>query len=209
MKLIKVSSGPHKDLYFQGHEDAAAYDAQAGKIGACVEAADLSDIYRSLLPEAHDEFAKVLVKAGVPRGVDAKATERAKATAKDPTKVEDVPEKYVQWANRVRATLLAKDPNDPEAEAPRAAEWAALDAEIHDIAKAMLCDSSPTTRSKGINKEFVAKAESILAETEDVRETKITKILSRVDVTIERDEAGTPDRDSLARAIEAYFNAEI
>lgn len=197
MKSIEVNSGPHKKLTFIGHDDAQAYDEQAGEIGACVNTADLSDVYRSVLPKAHDVFAKILVASGIARGVNEKATAAAKQRAKDPEKVKDVPEQYVPYANRVKATMID---NDQEA------EWDALDAKVHFAAAAIACDSSPTARAKGPDKAALAKADDILSREEAAMETTITTLLTAVpDFDLARDEEGAPDRVSLANLINEFI----
>lgn len=202
-KFIEVNSGPHKKLRFIGHESAEAYDQQAGQVGACVETADASDVYRSLLPEAHSRFVDVLKTSGIARGVNADATAKAKEKAKDPTKVEAVPESYLSLANRVKATLEAKGPDG-------VAQWLALDAKIHEIAESMACDSSPTARQKGPDKACVAKADSILARDTNAMEATLTKMYADVPgFDLERDADGKPERMSLARFVEEFYKASL
>lgn len=196
MAKIEVNSGPHKKLIFIGHDSAEAYDQQAGQTGACVEAADLSDVYRSLLPDAHEKFATVLTKSGVARGVNADATAKAKARAKEGAKVQDVPETYTTYANRVKAAV------DEET-------WKSLDDEIHTIAAAMRCDSSPTARQKGPDKAAVAKAQEILGRQPDAIEETVTKLMDVVPAfDLVRDAEGKPEETSLARLVQAFVEEQ-
>lgn len=206
MKYIKVNSGPHKELLFIGHDDAEAYDKQAGEVGACVNTADLSDVYRSLLPDAHENaFTDILLKnsAGVKKAVDTDATAKAQALAdktaaakgKTSEKVTDVLESYIKFANRVRGTVSVE-------------EWKSLDDAVHAAAKTMPCDSSPSARTKGPSKNALAKADDILADSIDNRETRITKLLTVVEgFELERGDDNVPDKTSLARLIDERFKA--
>lgn len=200
-KTLEVDSGPHKKLVFVGHDDADAYDKQATYTGACVENADLKDIYQSGLPSAHERFLPIIVKSGITRGVNQRATDAMKGRAKDPTKVEPVAESYITYANRVKTLLEAKGPEG-------AAQWAALDAEVHAIP--LVCDSSPTARQKGPDKSILAKADDILTRSDDAIEATVTKLLNVVEgFDLERDAEGKPERVSLARLVQEFMKESL
>ena len=199
MPTITVSTGPFKKLDFIGHADAAAYDTQAGKVGACVEEADRSDIYRSLLPEFHEKVFPILTKLapGVARGVNAKATEAAKAKAKDAARVEDVLEGFVTFANRVKAGVDE-------------ATWKEIETEVAALAAKTEADSSPSSRQKGPDKGSLAKATEILGRTTDKIEEAVTKLSDVVPgFALERDAEGVPEKNSLARMIMAWQEASL
>ena len=156
------------------------------------------------MPEWHEKCLPVLEAAfgaEVPRLVNEKATASAKARAKDATKVDPVMESYPNYSERVKAFLVA---------AKRETEWNEYDREAKALAAATPVDASPAARSKGPNKEFIAKADDILSRADDAIEATVTKLLTAVDgFELQRDEAGKPDRTSLARLVGAYMNAEL
>jgi hypothetical protein len=206
-KTIEVSTGPFKNLRFIGHMNAAEYDAEAqvtdGAENSAVDVADVSDMYRSGFPSFHKAIGAMVEElSGIKRGINEKATAAAKLKAKDPEKVEDVGEAYPTYFNRVEAALSGTDEGK--------AIWKEIDQKSRAVAAATKCDSSPSRREKGLPKDVLAKADEIIARPVDARDAAIAKILAGVDgVTVDTDEAGVPDRESLGRAIQAYYKASL
>lgn len=195
-KQVKVSTGPFKDLSFPGHETAEDFDREAGEVGSCVEEADASVAYRSTLPDFHKAFTETLqTMSGVTRGVNSEATEKAKARAKDPAKVDPVPESFITFANKAK-------------QAVDETVWAQIEAKAREIALTVPIDASPSKRQAGPGKDVLAKADDILTLPADQIEAKVTKYLGKVEgFELDRDEAGKPDRSSLARLLKAYLDA--
>lgn len=198
--LRVVSTGPFKNLSFPGHASAEDFDRDAGKTGDCVEEADASVAYRSTLPTFHDDFTKTLeTMSGMSRPVNEKATAKAKENAKDPSKVKDVPASFIDFANAVKASV------DEET-------WKSIDAAARNLALQTRIDASPSTRVGAVSAELKSKADSWLNAGPDVYNAKITQFAEQYGLdpsVIERDEAGTPDRDSLARYIKQIFAAKM
>ncbi len=194
-KTLTVSTGPFKDLTFPAHEDAESFDREAGEVGACVQEADASLAYRSHLPEFHRTFTEQMESlSGVKRGVNTDATEKAKARSKTPDKVDDIPESFIVWANRVKASLSEAD-------------FKALDAAAREQALKMPLDASPSKRMAGPGKDLLSKADSLLTLPADQLQTKVDKYLGSVgDFQLETDENGKPDRASLARLVGKYLD---
>lgn len=196
--LRKVTTGPFKNLAFPGHATAEDFDREAGKAGDCVEEADASVAYRSTLPEFHEKFTETLESmSGMKRGVNTAATDKAKARAKDPAKVKDVPASFVDFANEVKAKLSEED-------------WKVIDEAARNMALQVPIDASPSKRPGGIPKDCKEKAESWSTLPTDELEGKITKYADEysLDVSIiERDAANKPTVDSLGRFIKAIMDA--
>jgi hypothetical protein len=188
------------EITLKGPSSVEEYDRIAGKVGACLEDAIDNEIYRGTLPDVQDKFGAELVKKFGERGINQKATDAAKARAKDDAaraKVKDVKETWTTYHNRVTAGMS----DDARKE---------LATLIQQAADACPVNPTPTSRAKGPAKAFVAKADSILTLDEAAIEGKVEKLLSVVpDFELERDEAGKPERNSLARMIEAYTDASI
>ena len=195
-KTITVSTGPFKDLGFPGHDSPEDFDREAGEVGACVEEGDTSIAYRSTLPEFHEAFTKQMEElSGIKRGVNTEATEKAKARAKDGSKVKDVPESFITWANKVKAQLSDAD-------------WKAIDAAARECAAGIKIDASPSKRMAGPDKSLLAKADSLLQLPPDQLSAKTDKYLGAIEgYDLATDEAtGKPDRVSLARLIGKYVD---
>jgi hypothetical protein len=198
MADMTVNTGPFKNLAFIGHDTADSFDKEAGKIGACVEEADASLAYRSTLPDFHDKFTPRLEElSGVKRGVNQEQTDKLKARAKDPSKVNDVPESFITFANRAK-TSVSED------------VWKKIDEEARALAKTIKCDASPAARERGPKKMFLDKADSWLTLDDNALEAKIGPALNAVpDFDLERDDNGKPERSSLARLIERYVDTMV
>lgn len=196
-KTVTVSTGPFKDLGFPGHADAEEFDREANEVGACVEEADASVAYRSTLPEFHKAFTPTMESlSGIKRGVNEEATRKAKERAKDASKVEDIPESFITWANRVKTSLSEAD-------------WAALDSAARELAAQTKIDASPSKRIAGPDKQLLSKADSWLATlSPEQLSQKTDKYLATVEgFDLQTDEAtGKPDRVSLARLIGKYLD---
>ena len=81
-------------LSFNGPKSSKITIRKLVVVGACLEDACDNTIYRGTLPEWQDAFASAVEeKLKEKRGTDTAATERAKSRAKDPSKIQDVPEK--------------------------------------------------------------------------------------------------------------------
>jgi len=193
-KTITVSTGPFKDLPFPGHTDAEEFDREAGEAGACVEEADASLVYRSTLPAFHKAFTPTVESlSSIKRGVNTEATERAKARSKTPDKVEDVPESFITYANRVKAQVSEAD-------------WKALDAAARELSAQTKVDASPSARQAGPGKDLLAKADSLLTLPADQLAAKVDKYQGAVEgFELTTDESGKPDRASLARLVGKYL----
>src|SRR6266498_1257349 len=193
-KTITVSTGPFRDLPFPGHADAEEFDREAGEAGACVEAAAASVAYRSTLPEFHKAFTPTVESlTGVKRGVNDEATAKAKARSKTPDKVEDVPESFITYANRVKASISETD-------------WTALDAAARELSAQTKIDASPSKRQAGPGKDLLAKADSLLTLPADQLQAKVDKYQGAVEgFDLQTDESGKPDRASLARLVGKYL----
>lgn len=182
-------------LTFKGPESVEAYDQAAGRVGACLEDACDNTIYRSTLPEWQEAFAtRVEEQTGEKRGVDQVATERAKSRAKDPAKINDVPEKVKAFIQRITATMSEVDK-------------AGLARLAQEVANGITVDPSPSKRAKGPDKALLAKADSLLTLPADQLQVKIDKYLAKVEgFELETDEADKPERNSLARLIGQYLD---
>ena len=131
---------------------------------------------------------------GIKRGINEEQTAKAKARAKDPAKVHPVPESFITYANRCKATMFDSD-------------WQALDAEARKLASTVPIDASPSKRIAGPGKDLLAKADSLLTLPIDQLQAKIDKYKGAVEHDLETDEeTGKPDRNSLARLIGKYLN---
>lgn len=189
------------DLVFNGPETAEEYDKAAGRVNAAVEDAVSNTIYRATLPKWQKAFVEVLASlTGVTRDVDAKATEKAKARAKDGAKTDDVLEKATAYIARA-SSIYAGDDKEKLAELAAAAQA---------CADSIPVDPSASVRQGGINKGWLAKAEDILARDEDAMEETIAKLLGVVDgFVLDRDEDGKPEKNSLARLVGKFVAASI
>jgi hypothetical protein len=182
-------------LTFKGPSTVEEYDQKAGRVGACLEDAVDNTIYRSTLPEWQEEFAKKLEEhTKQPRVTDSTATDKAKARAKDPSKVEDIKEKVKAYNARVTAGMSDTDK-------------AAIAALAQSVADGILVDPSPSKRAKGPDKALLAKADSLLTLPADQLQEKIDKYLGRVEgFELETDEQDKPQRESLARLLGRYLD---
>lgn len=194
-RTITVSTGPFKDLPFPGHDSAEDFDREAGEANACVDEADASLVYRSTLPEFHRAFTPTLESlTNVKRGVNTEATERAKSRSKTPDKVEDVPESFITYANRIKANVDAE-------------VWKQAEAAARELSAKTKVDASPSKRQAGPGKDLLAKADSLLSLPQDQLQTKVDKYTAVVEgYELATDENGKPDRASLARLIGKYLD---
>lgn len=199
MPNIESSSGPFKDLIFVGHDSVEAYDTEAGKPGSCLADADGAIVTWNCLPIFGNRFVPIFEKlTGSTRLVDEKKTAKAKAAAKPDAVVADVYETPVVFFTREFAKL------DDQ-------QKAAVSVAARDLALTIKVDASPSARgARGPSKDLLAKADSVLALSEDKREEKLSKWAAALDEAslppfdLERDEQGVPTRESLA-----YFAGEV
>lgn len=174
-----------------------AYDQRAGKTGSCLEDANAGLVAWSTLPDIQEKYADALAKlSGVTREVDAEATAKAAARAKDPAKAKSVLEKPKAFKTRVFAQFAT--------DAAVIAEFTKLAQTIADETPA---DPAPSARQKGVDKGLLAKADSQLALDDAALETKVSKYLAVVDFDLDRGDDGRPTRDSLALLIGKYVDA--
>ncbi len=184
-------------LTFEGPDTVEAYDQAAGRVGACLEDAVDNTIYRGTLPEFQDAFGAELEKRFGARQVNTDATEAAKKRSKNPDKVKDIMETWSRYHARVTAGMSDEDKK-------------ALADVAQQVAAGIKVDPSPSKRTAGPGKPFLAKADSWLTLSETDLEAKITPALAAVpDFDLERDEAGKPVRESLARLIERYVDTMV
>lgn len=197
--LLTVNTGPFKNLAFPGHASADDYDKEAGKAGTCVEDADTNVLYRSTLPEFHEKFTPTLeTLSGQKRGVNADATEKAKAKSKTPDKVKDVPESFVDFANKVKASVSEDI-------------WKEIETQAKAVALTVPIDASPSSRGGGIAKAYREKAAEVLARAQDAYDASVAKLQAAVsDFVLDTDpETGRATEDSLARLVAEFYRTQI
>lgn len=201
MKQYNTSSNGYP-LVFNGPSTVDEYDKKAGKEGQVVEDAVRGIIAWDTLPAWQDAFQKKLSEVtGITIGTDAAATEKAKQRAKNPENVKPVPEKFKAYNARVLAAAEAGNANGQTA--------ASLAALAQEVASGMEIDPSPSVRSAQPKKDLLDKADALLAGDNEVLETKVTKFLEAVAYDLERDEAGKPVRESLARLIGRFVDWQL
>lgn len=193
---LQVTTGPY-DLTFTGHDSIEQFDTEAGIIGAALELADRSTIYRSTLA-AGSPFWEAAVAlhenvTGIKRLVDEERTAAAKQRSKTPDNVEPVLETEPQYAKRVFA--LATDE-----------QKGLLQAGMQEIAsRPGTVSAAPTVRRSGPTLASRNKASEILTRPESARTAAINRVLSVIgDFDFALDEAGLPTADSLAVALIRY-----
>lgn len=197
-----VTSSCGFPLTLVGPASAEEYTAAGGNV---VEDAVTGVIAWDTLPDWQDRYAKAFSEEfGVSQAENEAATAAAKASAKDPSKVKPVLETVAKFLKREVAKL-------DEAGKKRAAQLA------QEVADAMVSpttgfsiDVSPSRRKGKPKAEYLEKADSWLRLTPDEIEAKITTGLEYVPgYPLERDAEGRPERESLARFIQAYVDAKF
>ena len=192
------------DLVATGPETVEEYDQKAGKPGTCLEDAVDNEIFRGWIPSFWAKAIPALIeKYNFERGVDEKATAKAKERAKTPEAAEKVkpqPEKFSSYMARLEASLG----QDKEAHKE-------LEATLKSIAAGIEIDPSPSSREKGPGRENIEKAESLLSLETDVMEAKVSNLLNVVgEFDLERDaDSGKPTVDSLARLVKAFVAEQL
>jgi hypothetical protein len=196
---LTVNTGPFKSVAVLGHASIEDFDREAGKVGAALEEADFSLIYRDTLPEIHSAVVEAIEKlSGISRNVNAEATAKLQARAKDGVTVAPVLENFVPYANRVKANVDAE-------------VWATIDAKFREVALATPVSAAPSVRTGGgaPSKANQEKADGLLQLDPDTLETKIEKLMAAAPAfNLARDEDGKPERVSLARLIGAWLAAQ-
>lgn len=196
-KPYTFTTGFFEDLVSNGPGSVEIYDTQAGEVGTCLNSAVNNVILRSHIPQFWKAFLpKVEELTGNKRVVNADATAKAKAKAKNPAGVSDVLEGWNPYITRVWAG--ADD-----------ALKAKLNGLAAETALALEISVAPASREgSGTAKAlapFFGNADKVLALEEDLRESKLTKLLGIVgDFDLERDADGVPDRTSLAKLFKAW-----
>lgn len=196
------SSTLNRKVTFSGPSTVEEYDAKGGT-GSCVEDAVAGLIAWDTLPDFHSKLVEKLVaKFGIPRGVNDKATAKAKERAKDDeakAKVKPVPEAATAYIRRVEATTAT----DPDQKAEFDTLW-------NEVMAATEIDPSPSKRqSRGPGKDYMERAEQFLELETDALEAKITKLATlvpNVEDILVRDSDGKPTQLSLGFAIKAYVD---
>ncbi len=190
-------------VVFNGPDTVEDYDQKAGKVGTCLEDAVENIIYRGTLPKFQSALADAMTKAyGIAREVDEVATARAQKNVKEGGTAKPVMERFKAFNLRVRGKIT-----EGLSEAEANAKLAELQALASDVAESITVDPAPSARASAVNKGDLAKADEILSRSPDNIEAVVTKMLDVVDFDVERDDAGLPDRDSLAKLIGAYTGA--
>ncbi len=191
------------DLVFQGPDSVEEYNTKAGArptgVPAVVEDAVAGLIAWDTLPEWQAAFVKELGNKypDFKREVNEKATEVKKAAAVSP----EAKEKAIVYetiTKSVKRFLAGKSDEEKK-------ELATL---AQTVADKIAVDPSPSKRHGAPKKDTLMKADTWLALSEDELESKITNAANagvNVDLIV-RDEAGRPERDSLARFIGAYID---
>lgn len=203
---LVTSTGPFDNIILLGHISAEDFDKEAGKVGACVEEADYNIIYRDTLTVLQDKAASLFTKLApsLPVGVNEKATAKAQERenaaaekAKRTPKTVSVPETFNSWAARIK---LGVDE----------ATWKEIDTEFRALALATPVDATPNVRTSNLaNKADLAKADEILTREPDAIEATVEKLSAPVPAfELLRDEAGKPERVSLAKLIAAYVASQ-
>lgn len=191
---LTVNTGPFKNVVVLGHTSVEERDREAGKIGSTLEDADYSDLYRSTLPEIHDKAAPMLLQlSGVTRGVNEAQTKKNQARMKEGKVAKDVPETFVDYATRVKASVDES-------------VWAQIEEKFREIALATPVDASPSKRVGQASKANVEKAKEVLSRDIDEIEEKVEMLLAEVpSFDLLRDEDGKPEENSFARLIGAFI----
>lgn len=198
------------DLSFTGPSTIEDYNAKGGVrasgLPAVLEDAVGAEIAWGTLPEWQDEFDKALTAAypgEYVRQVNEKATAEAKARAKsDDAKAKAVVHETVTKSVK---RFLAGIADDDEGKA----KLAAIKALAQSVADGIEIDPSPSKRQGAPKKDYLAKAETWLALSDEELEAKIEAGVAagaNIDL-IARDDNGRPTKDSLARFIGAYIDA--
>lgn len=190
-------------LTFLGPASVEDYNRKAGREGATLEDAVGAEIAWGTLPEWASQFVARLEKlTGVPtRGIDEKATEKAKAAAttdEAKAKVKSVKEKEKSYIGRVRAAVDAGQVTDENGN-PVTAE--ALKALAQQVADQIEIDPSPSKRTGAPRKDDLEKADALLAGDADELEAKLSAWSQDIDFDLQRDDSGRPVRESLARFV--------
>lgn len=188
---------------FPGPASVQEYDEAAKKEGQCLEDAVFNEIYRGTLPTLQEKAVPKLVElTGEALAINEKQTEKNRARAKTPeaaAKVKDVTETFSTYVGRLKA-LYAEDKEI----------LAQIDQVVQQTALETPVDPSPSSRAKGPGREYLDKADSILALPADQVEEKLAKIQAAVPtVEFDRDENGLPTRESLANGVKAWFAAQL
>lgn len=183
-------------LEFQGPASVFEYDRVAAVPDACLEDAVQQVIVHDTLDVWQDKFIPIVERiSGIARGFNKKATEMAKTRSKRPERVRPVPEKFALYMRRVFG--YASD------EQIQAIRGAAL-----DLSRSIHID--PTRRNRG--KEYIPLGVWTQVDyfcnnfPPDFIEDKILKWTEGLptDFFVEREDDGTPKRDSLARLLVRY-----
>ncbi len=190
-------------LQAYGPDSVEEYDKVAGGPGKCLEDAVDNEIFRGTIPAFWKAaIPKVAELTGIALGTDEKATEKARQRAKTPeaaAAVKNVDEKFSSYITRVEASL--GDDKDAHKELEELLKSVALETAI---------DPSPSNRERGPGKDYLDKADKVLALSDDQIEEKVSKwtaIAGWSEADLSRDENGKPERESLAKLAKATADA--
>lgn len=200
---IKFSKGPIDNVIVLGYIGPDDFDKDAGAVNSMRDEANKNLLYRGG-SDAIDAKAKakIVELAGVPYGVNEKQTakkqevENSAATkaGRAPKTVTAVPETFVDYLTKVKATVT------PEV-------WSAIEDEYRTVALATPLDASPSARQGAPSKANMEKAEQILTREDSAIESVVsTMSATATSFELLRDAAGKPDVTSLARLIGTFLN---
>jgi len=188
--MYPVAFGPF-EVMCPGPESVEAYDKDGGQ-GECLADAVQYLILHSIKNEVWDASIKVIeAVTGEKPVVDQKATDAAKARAKEGAKVSDVLEKPLTFVNSVMAAAT------PEQKA----------AIVEGVKKAcgdIYIDPTPGRRACGPGAQFLKIADAILAFPADKVAKKVARLAEDApEFVLEYEANGSPNRESLAYYVKA------
>lgn len=199
--LVKTESGAFT-LEFIGHPDEASYDAEAGYPGAMREAAHRWHIHRDTIIVFDRIFSPWLEKtSGVARKIDDALTARRRAYSLNPNKVAPLYERFVPYTKRVIAILEKEGKTDL---------IASIKAEALRVSQTVRINVAPAAGLAPIEPMFFARADSLLEQEPGTLASRISRFQSLVpDHELIRDHEGKPLRESLARLLKRFTEAQM
>lgn len=200
---IKFSKGPIDDVVVLGYIGPDDFDKDAGQINAMRDEANKNLLYRGG-SDAIDAKAKakIVQLSGVQYGTNDKQTSKkqeaentaAAKASRTPKTVTPVPETFVDYLTKVKATVAAD-------------VWTSIEEYYREVALATPLDASPSARQGAPSKANVEKAEQILTRDDAAVESVVTTMLATAtSFDLMRDATGRPDATSLARLIGTFMN---
>jgi hypothetical protein len=187
------------NLTFKGPETVKAYDAKAGREGACLQDACLKTINSTTIVEWQKAFVNLLSeRTGIAPQIDEEATTRAKARSKNPAKVSPVLERFSLYNARVLNEWVG--PNG-DAKTDQLQKWA------QEVADTIEISPSPGVK---VGSAELAKANEILSHDQEYIEERVSMMLTELpEFLLTRDAEGKPEAHSLARLLNTYITAKL